>query len=162
MPSDVATVDGAVVLFGQMFPVLGSNKHRVQLLEHFAAAIKSAKAGLRRQAVQVNIFAAVLCALKQCALSRKQLNKDKVCACAGETHPVCHRAKVHPRAEGLGGGLQVVQAVLALIYPALTHEDKTLRCAAGEALGRMAQTGTPAFVDEQLKAVLERLQQVES
>ena len=48
MPAEVAAVDAAILMFGAMFPVLGSHKHRVQLLEHFHSTIQSTKQALRR------------------------------------------------------------------------------------------------------------------
>ena len=40
-----------------------ATQHRLQMLDHFAECIKQAK-GVRQQAVQLNIFTAVLSALK--------------------------------------------------------------------------------------------------
>ena len=55
-------IDASVRLYGFVFPLV-AQKHRVQMLEHFSECIKQAKSS-RQQAVQINIFTAVLCALK--------------------------------------------------------------------------------------------------
>lgn len=55
LPALVAVVDKAILLFGKIFPFLGSHKHRQQLLEHFIEVIRVAKGALRRQAVQVRL-----------------------------------------------------------------------------------------------------------
>ena len=55
-------IDSSVALYGQVFPRV-AYKHRLQMLEHFTECIKSAKSS-RQQAVQINIFTAVLCSLK--------------------------------------------------------------------------------------------------
>ena len=62
LPLGVAVIDSSVKLFGLVFPRV-ANKHRLQMLEHFTDCIKSAKSS-RQQAVQINIFTAVLCGLK--------------------------------------------------------------------------------------------------
>lgn len=55
-------IDMSVVLFGLVFPVVAF-KHRLQMLEHFSECIRQAKA-TRQEAVQINIFTALLNALK--------------------------------------------------------------------------------------------------
>ena len=62
LPLGVAVIDSSVSLYGQVFPRV-AYKHRLQMLEHFSECIKSAKSN-RQQAVQINIFTAVLCSLK--------------------------------------------------------------------------------------------------
>ena len=62
LPLGVAVIDASVRLYGFVFPLV-AQKHRVQMLEHFSECIKQAKSS-RQQAVQINIFTAVLCALK--------------------------------------------------------------------------------------------------
>ena len=62
LPLGVAVIDSSVGLYGQVFPRV-AYKHRLQMLEHFSECIKSAKSS-RQQAVQINIFTAVLCSLK--------------------------------------------------------------------------------------------------
>ncbi|KAK3093785.1 hypothetical protein FSP39_020183 [Pinctada imbricata] len=93
LPLGVAVIDSSVKLYGLVFPRV-AHKHRFQMLQHFNECIKSAKSA-RQQAVQMNIFTAVLCALKG----------------------------------------------------ALSSTNPILRCAAGEALGRMAQVvGDSRFI----------------
>lgn len=62
MPLGVAVIDTSVSLFGQIFPRV-ANKHRLQILDHFGECIKHAKSE-RQEAIQMNIFTAVLSGLK--------------------------------------------------------------------------------------------------
>ena len=62
LPLGVAVIDSSSKLFGLIFPRV-AHKHRLQMLQHIHECIKSAKSS-RQQAVQINIFTAVLCALK--------------------------------------------------------------------------------------------------
>lgn len=62
LPLGVAVIDASIKLFGQVFPHI-AQKHRNQLLSHFATCIKNAKAG-KAQAVTMNIFTAFLGALR--------------------------------------------------------------------------------------------------
>lgn len=62
LPLGVAVIDSSVQLFGLVFPRV-AHKHRLQMLQHFSDCIKSSKSA-RQQAVQINIFTAVLCGLK--------------------------------------------------------------------------------------------------
>lgn len=117
----------------QVFPFLGSHKHRFQLLQHFIEAIRVAKGSARRQAVQVNIFTAFLCALKATAHVKGQLGKEKVVQVAGQ-----------------------------LVMAALSNDDVILRCAAAEALGRMAQVAGAAFASNMVKHCVDTLQQERS
>ena len=58
-----------------MFPCV-ANKHRFQMLQHFNDCIKQAKS-FRQQAVQMNIFTAVLCSLKVSYKLLKSLKKKE-------------------------------------------------------------------------------------
>uniref|UniRef100_A0A8B9KZP6 HEAT repeat-containing protein 5B n=1 Tax=Astyanax mexicanus TaxID=7994 RepID=A0A8B9KZP6_ASTMX len=90
---------------------------RLQMLDHFAECIKQAK-GVRQQAVQLNIFTAVLSALKGLAENKSTLGPE-----------------------------EVRKSALALVMGALDNPNPILRCAAGEALGRMAQVvGEATFI----------------
>ncbi|CAM9156265.1 unnamed protein product [Lampetra planeri] len=110
LPLGVSVIDASVALFGVVFPHV-SFKHRLQMLDHFAECIKQAK-GVRQQAVQLNIFTAVLSALKSTL-----------------------------------GPEEVRKSALALVMGALDNPNPILRCAAGEALGRMAQVvGEATFI----------------
>lgn len=62
LPLGVAVIDSSVKLYGSVFPRV-AHKHRFQMLQHFNECIKQAKS-FRQQAVQMNIFTAVLCSLK--------------------------------------------------------------------------------------------------
>ncbi|MGH0141616.1 UNVERIFIED_CONTAM: hypothetical protein FKN15_045600 [Acipenser sinensis] len=108
LPLGVSVIDASVALFGVVFPHV-SFKHRLQMLDHFAECIKQAK-GVRQQAVQLNIFTAVLSALKGLAENKSSLGPE-----------------------------EVRKSALALVMGALDNPNPILRCAAGEALGRMAQ-----------------------
>uniref|UniRef100_A0AAZ3NW36 HEAT repeat-containing protein 5B n=1 Tax=Oncorhynchus tshawytscha TaxID=74940 RepID=A0AAZ3NW36_ONCTS len=116
LPLGVSVIDASVALFGVVFPHV-SFKHRLQMLDHFAECIKQAK-GVRQQAVQLNIFTAVLSALKGLAENKSTLGPE-----------------------------EVRKSALALVMGALDNPNPILRCAAGEALGRMAQVvGEATFI----------------
>ncbi|KAG7248558.1 hypothetical protein CRUP_019702, partial [Coryphaenoides rupestris] len=116
LPLGVSVIDASVALFGVVFPHV-SFKHRLQMLDHFAECIKQAK-NVRQQAVQLNIFTAVLSALKGLAENKSTLGPD-----------------------------EVRKSALALVMGALDNPNPILRCAAGEALGRMAQVvGEATFI----------------
>lgn len=72
LPLGVAVIDSSVRLYGLVFPRV-AHKHRLQMLEHFSECIKQAKSS-RQQAMQINIFTAVLCALKVSKLILSQAN----------------------------------------------------------------------------------------
>ncbi|KAK3523340.1 hypothetical protein QTP86_029603 [Hemibagrus guttatus] len=76
LPLGVSVIDASVALFGVVFPHV-SFKHRLQMLDHFAECVKQAK-GVRQQAVQLNIFTAVLSALKVEQESRVRESSNKV------------------------------------------------------------------------------------
>jgi len=58
----VAVIDESIKLFGTVFPFV-AQKHRSQLLTHFAECIRQAKSS-RQQAIQTNILTAFLFSLK--------------------------------------------------------------------------------------------------
>ncbi|XP_075057057.1 HEAT repeat-containing protein 5B [Mixophyes fleayi] len=90
---------------------------RLQMLDHFAECVKQAK-GVRQQSVQLNIFTAVLSALKGLAENKSSLGPE-----------------------------EVRKSALTLVMGALDNPNPILRCAAGEALGRMAQVvGEATFI----------------
>uniref|UniRef100_A0A8B9GIJ0 HEAT repeat-containing protein 5B n=1 Tax=Amazona collaria TaxID=241587 RepID=A0A8B9GIJ0_9PSIT len=116
LPLGVSVIDASVALFGVVFPHV-SYKHRLQMLDHFAECVKQAK-GVRQQAVQLNIFTAVLSALKGLAENKSSLGPE-----------------------------EVRKSALTLVMGALDNPNPILRCAAGEALGRMAQVvGEASFI----------------
>lgn len=128
LPLGVAVIDASITLFGHVFPRV-LHKHRLQLLVHFEDSIKQAKT---RQAVQTNIFASLLAALRNVAEAKTGLG---------------------PNGEELRKGLSnLIQA--GLINPTCP----ALRCAAAEALGRLAQTGLdPRFTSEAIQTSFEKL-----
>lgn len=79
------------------------------MLDHFAECIKQAKSN-RQEAIQMNIFTALLYALKQLTDSKTSLGQE-----------------------------DVKKSATSLIVASLTSSNSTIRCAAGEALGRLAQ-----------------------
>lgn len=98
-----------------MYPKI-PNKHRLQMLLHFFDCLNSKQAGSskgttsRQAALQINIFTAVLSSLKSLAEAKSDIGDE-----------------------------QIKKATLKLVMETLTHSNQVLRCAAGEALGRMAQ-----------------------
>lgn len=58
----MAVIDSSVFLFGLIFPRV-ANKHRLQIIDHFVECIHHAKSS-RADAVSINVFAALLAALK--------------------------------------------------------------------------------------------------
>eukprot|EP00118_Oscarella_pearsei_P004846 m.21368 g.21368 ORF g.21368 m.21368 type:complete len:1962 (+) comp28164_c0_seq1:139-6024(+) len=103
-------------------------KHRHQLLTHFGECIKQAKSS-KQQAVQINIFTAFISALKGLAASKSTLGSE-----------------------------DIVRTGNNLISGALASGDAILRCAAGEALGRLAQVvGDTKFVASTVQASFDKL-----
>ncbi|XP_042908893.1 HEAT repeat-containing protein 5B [Parasteatoda tepidariorum] len=127
LPLGVAVIDTSVVLFGVVFPVV-AYKHRLQMLDHFSECIRQAKA-TRQEAVQINIFTALLNALKALVETKSSLGSE-----------------------------DVRKAAVRLALGSLSHANPILRCAAGEALGRMAQVvGDGKFVAEIAQHMFDRL-----
>ncbi|XP_077993059.1 HEAT repeat-containing protein 5B-like [Glandiceps talaboti] len=127
LPLGVAVIDASVLLFGKVFPRV-AQKHRYQMLEHFGECIKQAKSS-RQQAVQANIFTAVLSALKGLADAKGRLKS-----------------------------VDVQRIANSLIMSALTNSNPILRCAAGEAVGRMAQViGDSSFIAQTAQTCFDRL-----
>ncbi|XP_069494148.1 HEAT repeat-containing protein 5B [Ambystoma mexicanum] len=127
LPLGVSVIDASVALFGVVFPHV-SFKHRLQMLDHFAECVKQAK-GVRQQAVQLNIFTAVLSALKGLAENKSTLGPE-----------------------------EVRKSALTLVMGALDNSNPILRCAAGEALGRMAQVvGEATFIAKMAQYSFDKL-----
>uniref|UniRef100_A0A6B2ELW8 HEAT repeat-containing protein 5A n=1 Tax=Phlebotomus kandelakii TaxID=1109342 RepID=A0A6B2ELW8_9DIPT len=127
LPLGVAVIDMSVTLFGLIFPKV-ANKHRLQMLDHFAECIKHAKT-TRQEAVQMNIFTALLSGLK------------------GLTETKCNI-----------GQEDVKKSATNLIITCLVSPNSVLRCAAGEALGRIAQVvGDSRFTAELAQTSFDRL-----
>lgn len=79
------------------------------MLDHFSECIKHAKSQ-RQEAVQMNIFTALLCGLKGLTETKSSIGQD-----------------------------DVKKSATSLIINALVSTNPILRCSAGEALGRIAQ-----------------------
>ncbi|KAI8784582.1 HEAT repeat-containing protein 5B-like isoform X1 [Biomphalaria glabrata] len=127
LPLGVTVIDSSVKLYGVIFPHV-AHKHRYQMLQHFNECIRQAK-GPRQQAVQMNVFTAVLCALKSLAELKASLGPD-----------------------------DVKKAAFSLIMDAMSSSNPILRCAAGEALGRMAQVvGDTKFIAEMAQHSFDKL-----
>ncbi|KAL0868607.1 hypothetical protein ABMA27_008068 [Loxostege sticticalis] len=75
-PLGVAVIDAAVALFPLIF-ARAANKHRQQMLEHFAECIKMSK-GPRQEAIQVNVYTALLLALRTLAEQKSSLGQEAV------------------------------------------------------------------------------------
>ena len=63
LPLGVTVIDESVRLFGRIFAHV-QQKHRLQILQHFAECGRQARNVERKQAVQTNVFAALVTALK--------------------------------------------------------------------------------------------------
>lgn len=127
LPLGVAVIDTSVLLFAQIFPRV-SNKHRLQMVEHFSQCIKYAKS-LRQEAIQINIFTALLSGLKGCSESKFSTALE-----------------------------DINKAITTLITGALTCSNPVLRCAAGEGIGRIAQAiGDHKFNAEFAQTSFDRL-----
>lgn len=119
LPLGVGVIDMSVTLFGLIFPRV-ANKHRLQMLDHFGECIKHAKSS-RQEAVQMNIFTALLCGLKGLTETKTPIGQD-----------------------------DVKKSATNLIIGALISTNPILRCAAGEALGRIAQVVSDSRVTAEL------------
>lgn len=108
LPLGVAVIDVSVLLFGQIFPRV-ANKHRVQMIDHFNECIKQARS-TRQEAVQMNVFTALLSGLKGLTETKMTLQQE-----------------------------DIKKATVNLVIGVLTTPNSILRCAAGECVGRLAQ-----------------------
>lgn len=127
LPLGVTVIDMSESLFGSIFSRV-SNKHRLQMLDHFGECIKHAKSQ-RQEAVQMNIFTALLCGLKGLTESKTSIGQE-----------------------------DVRKSATNLIINALISTNPILRCAAGEALGRIAQVvGDSRFTAELAQTSFDRL-----
>ncbi|KAL3985776.1 hypothetical protein ACH3XW_40030 [Acanthocheilonema viteae] len=114
----VMVINAAINLYGRIYP-FAPPKHQLQMAEHFAKCIKGTKNIVRQQSIQKNIFGCLL-------TSFKTVSEQK----------------------GLRLENQALQkAYIDLIIPCLSHANSLIRCAAAEALGRLAQAvGDAQFV----------------
>ena len=109
LPLGVAVIDQSILVFGKVFPRAAA-KHRQQMVGYFVERLKTAKGGRLVEVLHTNIFSALLCGLRGLA-----------------------------EVKGVLGSRETVVAATSLITPLLASPTPALRCAAGEALGRMAQ-----------------------
>jgi hypothetical protein len=134
LPLAINVIDMAVCLYAHIYAHV-PNKHRLQMFDHFNECLRTAqKNAARQQAVgsidfamhthsglvqiQLNIYAALACALKS-------LNENK-CRLDGEP---------------------VQKAAVNLLAPHLGHANPLVRVAAADCLGRLAQAvGDAQFV----------------
>ncbi|CAH3014392.1 unnamed protein product [Porites evermanni] len=127
LPLGVAVIDWSIKLFGAVFPYV-AQKHRSQLLAHFAECIRQAKSS-RQQAIQTNILTAFLVSLKGLAESKTGVGDE-----------------------------DVRNTAVNLVMGAVTNPDPIVRCAAGEALGRIAQAvGSPIFTSNITQKIFDQL-----
>lgn len=127
LPIGVAVIDFSLLLFGRMFSYLAS-KHQQQILEHLLTCVRQAKS-TRQQAVLINVFTAILTALKNL---------------------------IEAKVETIGE--PVINGFINLINIGVASSSPMLRCAAGEALGRLAQVlGDRKFVAETVQKSFETL-----
>lgn len=131
LPLGVSVIDASILLYGTMF-IRVPNKHRLNMLQHFIDVIKQSK-GARQEAVQVNIFTAVLTALKTLAETKQLSSIDDE---------------------------NVKKSACTLVMQTLSHPNPILRCAAGEALGRLTQVvGDGRFVADIAQICFDRLKE---
>lgn len=124
MPLGIAVVDASIIVFGLVFP-RAAVKHRAQMLEHFTQHLKvnqnQSGQNLRAEAINANIYAAVLASLK---------------------------GLVEVKSKTLGNE-EVKRLSLGIISDGLVSPNPTIRCTSAECLGRLAQIiCDPQFVVE--------------
>ncbi|THD24378.1 HEAT repeat-containing protein [Fasciola hepatica] len=131
LPVSVAVIDSAVELFARIFPCVPV-RHRTQMMEHFAECIRLTKS-TRQEAVQINVFTALLGAMRR-------LTENKA---------------------AFGDDAELRKSTANLILTALTSPSVLLRCSAGECLGRLAQVvAEPNFLTELAQQIFDRLRTV--
>ncbi|TMW51951.1 hypothetical protein DOY81_002941 [Sarcophaga bullata] len=118
LPLGVAIIDMSITLFGVIFPKV-ANKHRLQMLDHFGECIRQAKSS-RQEAVQMNVYTALLCGLKVLTDNKASIGQE-----------------------------DVRKNFTNLVTSGLNSSNSMLRCASAEALGRLAQVvGESRFTAE--------------
>ncbi|KAF6775693.1 hypothetical protein AHF37_05112 [Paragonimus kellicotti] len=127
-PIGVAVIDSAVELFGRIFPCVPI-RHRAQMIDHFAECIRLAKS-TRQEAVQINVFTALLGAMRRLAETKTAFGDDP----------------------------ELRKSTTNLIMAALASPSVLLRCTSGECLGRLAQVvAEPNFLAELAQQIFDRL-----
>ena len=83
LPLGVSVVDQSIVVFGVIFPRV-AQKHRLQMLEHFSEHLKQHQGNKRggsvaaAEAIQMNIFTAVLSSLKGLVEAKAKFGQEDV------------------------------------------------------------------------------------
>ena len=68
-------IEASIHLFGLVFPYV-STRHRLQMIEHFTECIRVSKAA-RQEAIQINVFAALLFAWRHLSETKYAFGEDK-------------------------------------------------------------------------------------
>ncbi|ESO02529.1 hypothetical protein HELRODRAFT_155831 [Helobdella robusta] len=173
LPLGVSVIDSSVRLFGIAFPRVAF-KHRLQMLEHFSECIRQAKS-TRQQAVQINIFTAVLHALKNLAESKTGFGNAEVRRAAVDlvlevlktARDVVTRTGhslalgcLHRYVGGMGAGQHLNTSVSILLALAQDQSSPVVQVWALHALALIADSGGPmfrTFVEPTLSLVLQLL-----
>uniref|UniRef100_A0A094ZDV1 HEAT repeat-containing protein 5B n=1 Tax=Schistosoma haematobium TaxID=6185 RepID=A0A094ZDV1_SCHHA len=155
IPVSVTVIDASIELFGRLFACV-SIRHRTQMLEHFTECIRLTKS-IRQEAVQINVFAALLSALRHLAETKSTFGDD----------PALRKAATNLIFSRLCGDHYAQNSSLngsqrSIVYDAtLTSPSVLLRCVAGECLGRLAQVvGESGFLAELAQQIFERLRAI--
>uniref|UniRef100_A0A5K3FH75 HEAT repeat-containing protein 5B n=1 Tax=Mesocestoides corti TaxID=53468 RepID=A0A5K3FH75_MESCO len=121
-------LEASICLFSVVLPYV-SVRHRTQMLEHFAECIRVSKAA-RQEAIQINIFAALLCAWRRLADTKFAFGDDKA----------------------------LRAAAVSLAMSALSSANPVLRFCAAECVGRLVQVvGEPVFLAELAQTCFDQL-----
>ena len=74
LPLNIAIIDVSIRLYSNIF-IRISNKHRLNMFQHFIDLIKQAK-DTRQEAIQINILIAILLSLKNLAKTKQCVSSD--------------------------------------------------------------------------------------
>ncbi|KAF9416302.1 hypothetical protein HW555_006256 [Spodoptera exigua] len=128
-PLGVAVIDASVLLFPQIFS-RAANKHRQQMLEHFAECIKMSK-GARQEAIQINVI--------HCSFARiEDLSRTQELARTGGPNSATVRAAAASCAGRLCGCITEAESQALsekVIAIARTAVNRSVRAAAAAAVG---------------------------
>uniref|UniRef100_T1KZX8 HEAT repeat-containing protein 5B n=1 Tax=Tetranychus urticae TaxID=32264 RepID=T1KZX8_TETUR len=103
-------------------------KHRLQILNHFQECIKHER-GVRQEAIQINVLAAVLGSLKNSAENKSNIGCE-----------------------------EVKKIITGVIMNLLSHHNPVIRCAAAQGLGRLCYVvGDAKFVAEVAQICFDKL-----
>ena len=123
----IAVIDNSCQLFGHVFPFV-ANKHRLQMINHFAECIKHAKS-TRQEAIQMNVLAAISASLK--SSSEMKLNI---------------------------GNTEVRTACQTILLGIVAHTNPLIRATAAQAIGRLAQLEAEGrFIGELAQTCFDKL-----